>query len=84
MWSFRSYFLSVTDWKNSFKSENFSTNNIHDLLMVWESVMFYQSEDNPDVYFIDIEDCKPTEKWDTFIANEKQNDEKEKMDKKIN
>ena len=84
LWGFRSYFLSVTDWKNSFKSENFSTNNIHDLLMVWDSVMFYQSEDNPDVYFIDIEDCKPTEKWDSFIANEKQNDEKENMDKKIN
>ncbi|MBR6907433.1 hypothetical protein IKN40_02805 [bacterium] len=45
--------------------------------------MFYKSDDS-DEYFIDIEDCCPSEKSDPFVANEEQYDEKEKMDKKIN
>ena len=83
LWNYRSYYLVVSDWKKSYRSENFSTNNIHDLLMVWDSVMFYKSDDS-DEYFIDIEDCCPSEKSDPFVANEEQYDEKEKMDKKIN
>ena len=83
LWNFRSYYIIVSDWKKSYRSENFSTNNIHDLLMVWDSVMFYKDNDS-DEYFIDVEDCDPSEKSDPFVANEEQYDEKEKMDKKIN